>query len=110
MPDSLDGSLEVVSARSTATSSTNSVSKSSPILLNAVKREVSEEVVQQDGGKERHNSLISKVGAEAHSHVTSSTSTNDTENKVNAEESLNGSDATNSKVSTQKSTLGMYSF
>ena len=108
--DSLDGSLEVASARSTATSSTHSVLKSTPILLNAVKREVSEEVVQQDGVKERHNSLMSKVNAEAHSHVTSSTSTNNTENKVNTEESLNGSEATNCKVSTQKSTLGMYSF
>ena len=110
MPDSLDGSLEVVSARSTATSSTNSVLKSSPILLNAVKREFSEEVVQPDGVKECHNSLMPKVGTEAHSHVTSSTATNNTEKKVDTEERSNGSDATNSNVSAQKSTLGMYSF
>ena len=110
MPDSLDGSLEVVSARSTATSSTNSVLKSSPILLNAVKREVSDELVQQHGVNERHDSLMSKGGAEAHSHVTSSTATNNTEKKVDTEERSNGSDATNSNVSAQKSTLGMYSF
>ena len=108
--DSLDGSLEVASARSTATSSTNSVIKSTPILLNDVKREVSEEVVQPDGIKERYDSLISKVNAEAHTHVTSSTSTNNTETKINTEESSNGSDSTNSKVSTHKTTIGMYLF
>ena len=78
--------------------------------MNAVKREVSEEVVQQDGAKERHNSLMSKGNAEAYSHVTSSTSTNNTEKKVNTEESLDHRNATNSKVSTHNATLGMYSF
>ena len=110
LPDNLDASREVVPARSIATSSANSALKSSPILLNAVKREVSEEALEQDGVMKRRETLILKGNTETHSHVTSSTSTNDTEKKVDTEERSNGSDATNSKVSTQQSTLGMYSF
>ena len=101
LTDNLDASLEVVSARSTATSST------SPILLNTVKREVSEEAVEQDGVKTRHDSLMFKGNTESHSHVTSSTPTSNTEKKVGTAERSKDGDATNSKISTNKSTLGM---
>ena len=110
LADNIDASFEVVSARSIATSSANSALKSSPILLNAVKREVSEEAVEQDGVKKRHDSLMFKGNTESHNHVTSSTSTNNTEKKVGTAESSNDDTATNSKFSTNKSTLGMYSF
>ena len=79
-------------------------------MLNAVKREVSEEAVEQNGVKERHSSIMSKCNTEAHSHVTSSTSTNDTEKKVDTAERSSDGEATNGKVSTHKTTLGMYSF
>ena len=100
--------LEASSAGSIGTNSANLVSKSSPILLNAVKREVSDEVIERDSVKGRHDSSKFKVDTEANSHVTSSTPAINTGRKAGTPDSSNEKNASNGDVMAQKHTLGMY--
>ena len=108
--NNIDVSLESVSSGSIGSNSANLVSKSSPILLNAVKREVSEEVVEHDSVKGRHDSSKFKVDTEANSHVTSSTPAINTRRKAATPNGSNDGNASKGNSLTQKHTLGMYSF
>ena len=108
--NNIDVCLEAVSAGSIGKDSANLVSKSSPILLNAVKREVAEESVEQDSVKGCHDSSKFKFDTEANSQVTSSTPAINTRRKASIQDGLNDGNVSNGDALTQKHTLGMYSF